>query len=337
MSLDFQNMAIINKIDISVCICTLNPQEDLFLMVIEALRNQSFPEGRWEIIIVDNGSDYSLKEKFEHNFLWHPNVRFCFEPTRGFAYSRRKAINEARGKIVVWVDDDCILDSNYLTEANYLCEEYPQVGIFTGSVQYLAQDGADVFAKRMYEYMSRNSTFLGFYTTKDSSRYTIATRGGPGMIMRKEIGEKYVDDFWRYERIINLLRPYNLPSLSYEDIDLDMTALQLGFELGRSGSLVLVHMAHVSELKIEKMASRAYKLGFNNELFELRWGWHKIENNIITIIKKFVWDLVHSFKSIDHWLVNSLYFLGVLKARLALAKNINLRENFQLVIPPFCL
>ena len=47
-------------IDVSVIICTHNPRPEHLRRVLEALGDQTLPEHRWELQIIDNGSKVPL-------------------------------------------------------------------------------------------------------------------------------------------------------------------------------------------------------------------------------------------------------------------------------------
>ncbi len=70
-----------------------------------------YPKSNYEVIIVDGGSDDgtdALCKAF-------PKIRFVVERKFGLAYARNKGAELARGSIVAYTDDDCIVDKKWLT------------------------------------------------------------------------------------------------------------------------------------------------------------------------------------------------------------------------------
>jgi glycosyltransferase involved in cell wall biosynthesis len=121
-------------LDVSVIICTHNPRADYFARVLEALRAQTLPLDKWELLIVDNASQVPLASQYD--ISWHPAGRHISEPELGLAAARRCGIETAASDLIVFVDDDNVLNNKYLTEAVTIKEEYPFLGVWgSGSVR----------------------------------------------------------------------------------------------------------------------------------------------------------------------------------------------------------
>jgi len=71
------------RLEVTVVICAHNPRPDKFSRVIEALRHQTLPPIKWELLLVDNASDSSLSRIW--NIAWHPNARHIREDQLGIA------------------------------------------------------------------------------------------------------------------------------------------------------------------------------------------------------------------------------------------------------------
>ena len=46
--------------DLSVVLCTYNPRPRVLAEVLDALREQTLPKDRWELVVIDNNSDRPL-------------------------------------------------------------------------------------------------------------------------------------------------------------------------------------------------------------------------------------------------------------------------------------
>ena len=119
---------------ISVIVCTHNPRTDYLLRTLEALRQQSLPVSQWELLLIDNASDEPLARRFD--LSWHPHARHVAEGELGLTPARLCGIAEARGDLLVFVDDDNILATDYLGRAATIRDAYPYVRVFgAGALQ----------------------------------------------------------------------------------------------------------------------------------------------------------------------------------------------------------
>jgi glycosyltransferase involved in cell wall biosynthesis len=123
-----------SMLDASVIICTHNPRSDYFARVLDALRHQTLALYKWELLIVDNASRLPLASSGD--ISWHPTARHVLEPELGVAYARRRGIQEASADLIIFVDDDNVLDKKYLAEAIKIKQEYPFLGVWgSGSIR----------------------------------------------------------------------------------------------------------------------------------------------------------------------------------------------------------
>jgi glycosyltransferase involved in cell wall biosynthesis len=94
---------------ISVIIAHLN-QPEYLRMCLTSLQQQSFDMTGVEIIVVDNGSRV-LPHEVVAPFK---NVHLETEAQAGPGPARNKGVAVARGKVLAFIDSDCIADSNWL-------------------------------------------------------------------------------------------------------------------------------------------------------------------------------------------------------------------------------
>jgi glycosyltransferase involved in cell wall biosynthesis len=117
-------------LDASVIICTHNPRSDYFVRVLEGLRNQTLPLDKWELLIVDNASRLPLAAHWD--ISWHPIARHILERELGVAFARRRGFLEASADLIIFVDDDNVLDEHYLAEAIKIGRDSPFLGAWGG-------------------------------------------------------------------------------------------------------------------------------------------------------------------------------------------------------------
>ena len=112
--------------ELAAVICAHNPRRDYFSRVLNALRDQTLPKNQWELIIVDNASKVPLASDWD--ISWHPNGRQVVESELGLAAARRRGMRETACELIVFIDDDNVLNSDYLSEALQIKREWPLLG-----------------------------------------------------------------------------------------------------------------------------------------------------------------------------------------------------------------
>ena len=114
--------------DISVIVCTRNPRGDYLHRVLDALNEQTLPKNDWELLVVDNASNERLADSL--HLSWHPRARHIREDKLGLTSARLRGITEARGELMVFVDDDNVLAPDFLEKARTLYSQRPDLGAF---------------------------------------------------------------------------------------------------------------------------------------------------------------------------------------------------------------
>jgi hypothetical protein len=121
-------------LDVSVVICTHNPRLDYFARVLNGLRNQTLALSKWELLIVDNASRDPLASSWD--ISWHPAGRHILESELGLSPARQRGIQEASADLIIFVDDDNVLDETYLAEALKIKQDWPSLGVWgSGSIR----------------------------------------------------------------------------------------------------------------------------------------------------------------------------------------------------------
>lgn len=117
---------------ISVIICSHNPRADYLDRVLQALRAQTLPQREWELLLVDNASAQPLAGRWDLG--WHAAARHVRENQLGLAPARLRGMAEAKGELLVFVDDDNVLAENFLAEASRIGRGWPMLGVWGGAL-----------------------------------------------------------------------------------------------------------------------------------------------------------------------------------------------------------
>ena len=98
---------------LSIAVCTRN-REDVLPKCLESLVNQTASSGLFEVLIVDNNSTDDTKKIALDFCEKHSNFKYVFEEKQGHSQARNRAIAEANGKYLAYIDDDAIADGKWV-------------------------------------------------------------------------------------------------------------------------------------------------------------------------------------------------------------------------------
>lgn len=94
------------QFDVSVVICTRDRCDDLRAMLTHLARASVPRDWRVELLIIDNGSSDDTRAVAEAASLPNLHKRYIFEPRKGKGYAYNAALGAARGKVLLFTDDD---------------------------------------------------------------------------------------------------------------------------------------------------------------------------------------------------------------------------------------
>lgn len=144
---------------------------------LESLRTLDYPRDRLEIIVVDDASPQALDPA-----NWAPDVRlFRLEENQGPGAARNLAVKRAKGELIAFLDDDCIVDQSWL-RALVPCFQEPDVAIVGGRVE--AADMSSSLGK--YEQV-QSSLFMGKVQRKVRKGGTLSYLPTCNLLIRKTI------------------------------------------------------------------------------------------------------------------------------------------------------
>jgi glycosyltransferase involved in cell wall biosynthesis len=111
---------------LSVIICTHDPRLEYLSRTLDALRTQTLSMAEWELLLIDDASHSPVAASV--SVTWHPDARHVKEEVLGLTPARLRGIQEAQGQLLVFVDDDCILEPSYLQVAMDIGESRSELG-----------------------------------------------------------------------------------------------------------------------------------------------------------------------------------------------------------------
>ena len=103
-----------SQLRLSVVIPTCNRKVRL-RRVLDALSHQTVDAGLFEVVVIDDGSTDGTGEALAAVRLRY-NLRSFFQPNAGPAQARNRGVQEARGEIVLFLDDDVMPEPSLIAE-----------------------------------------------------------------------------------------------------------------------------------------------------------------------------------------------------------------------------
>ena len=96
---------------LSIIICTYNRVKFLE-KCINSILNQINDYPEIEVVIIDNNSQDNTRKFIES--LNRENIKYYLEINQGLSHARNKGIQVSKGKFLAFVDDDAVIDKNWV-------------------------------------------------------------------------------------------------------------------------------------------------------------------------------------------------------------------------------
>lgn len=223
---------------LSVIICTHNPRREYLGKTVDHLRRQSLPPERWELLVVDNRSEPAVSEWCDLG--WHPQARIVREEAIGLTNARVCGIEQTVAETLVFVDDDNLLDPNYLAEAARIAEECPFLGAWGGQQRPVFERPPPPRLFELYGELLAIRAVEKTIWTNEVGRIA-ATPVGAGMCLRRCVASAYLAVL-RSDPLRRSLDRSGKALTGAGDQDMAFVACDQGLGVGLFPSLVLDHL-----------------------------------------------------------------------------------------------
>ena len=102
---------------LTVIICTYNRAKYIGAL-LESVAANDLSKSEYEIVLVDNNCTDNTRAICDAFAAAHKDVNFRYvvESEQGLSAARNKGIKEAKGDLIVYVDDDALVDTHYLRD-----------------------------------------------------------------------------------------------------------------------------------------------------------------------------------------------------------------------------
>jgi glycosyltransferase involved in cell wall biosynthesis len=234
-------------LEVSVIICSHNPRPSYLRRVLQALEHQTLEKDRWEILLVDNCSEPPLDKQWD--LIWHPHGRHVREERLGVTYAHFQGIKQAEGELIVFVDDDNVLENDYLEKAIEIAHQFPQIGVFGGTVKGEYEVPVPAWIEPYLEALAvreiARDRWANDYSWSDAMPY------GAGMCVRKAVARHYAASAEKEPLRREISRVGANKLTSCEDVDTAWTAIDLGLGTGVFRNLRAVHLIRAERISEE--------------------------------------------------------------------------------------
>ena len=117
----------------SVVICTRNRAASL-ASVLASVAAMTIPAAlKWELLVVDNGSVDGTPDTVDR-FTGQLPITRVWEPNAGLSRARNAGVAAARGRYIVWTDDDVLVTGHWLAAFVEAFAAHPEAAIFAGRI-----------------------------------------------------------------------------------------------------------------------------------------------------------------------------------------------------------
>jgi hypothetical protein len=222
---------------LSVIICTHNPRADYLQRCIDALRSQTFSSQGWELLLVDNRCDEPVAERVD--LSWHPVARIVREETPGLTAARLRGIRESKGNLLVFVDDDNVLDPDFLELAQHTMDQTPFLGSWSGQCRPAFEIKPPEWTRRYWGNLVIREFDRDIWS--NLPRLPESMPCGAGLCIRRSVALLYLDLHKSGKRPFQFDRN-GKSLLSGGDNDLAACACDMGLGVGLISSLKLTHL-----------------------------------------------------------------------------------------------
>ena len=244
-------------VDFTVAIPTYNGEKRL-PEVLERLRSQTGTEHfTWEIIVVDNNSTdntANVVREYQANWPTTSLLKYSFEAEQGAAFARQRAVEEARGTFIGFLDDDNLPSANWVAAAYAFGQAHPRIGAYGSQIH-------GQFETEPPEYLKKFACFLAIIERgSQAHRYEPKKKmlpPGAGLVVRKQAWRENVP------RRLVLNHKGKESGLASEDLEALLHIQQAGWEIWYNPQMCVYHQIPHWRLEREHLISLVRCVGLS--------------------------------------------------------------------------
>jgi cellulose synthase/poly-beta-1,6-N-acetylglucosamine synthase-like glycosyltransferase len=136
------------------------------------------------VLVVDNNSTDHTRVVCEEFCVWLP-LRYLFQPRQGKSCALNMGLEEARGHLLIFTDDDVDIDPQWLESYWRAFQQRPEVGLFGGRVYPVLGDDVPAWFVSHSRDLLRFAT--GYFDPGEEETIGCWTFLGANMALRKAV------------------------------------------------------------------------------------------------------------------------------------------------------
>ena len=218
--------------------------------MLSALKKQSLAYELWELLIIDNNSSSGFADKIDTS--WQSNSKIISEPRQGLTYARLKGFSSSKGDIILMVDDDNILQEDYLQQVMDIFEANTGLGAAGGKSLPLFEAGQPAWLKEFYGNLALRDLGDKTVINKWENKYPEYAPIGAGMAIRKIALKTYIDKITTGTTAISDRTGTSLSSGGDNDMIIEIS--KSGWLTGYFPQLSLQHIIPAERMKASYLA-----------------------------------------------------------------------------------
>lgn len=121
----------------SVVVATYN-RVNLLKQCLEAVSRQTVSKNEYEVIVINDGSKDHTDQVIAEFHVAHPEINLIYvrQKNWGVACARNEGIKRARGEIIFFTDDDCVVPKNWIETLADGYRRHPEIAGAGGWYEY---------------------------------------------------------------------------------------------------------------------------------------------------------------------------------------------------------
>jgi len=232
-----------------------------FTRCLAALRGQIGIPPQTELLVVDNASQPPVTLPTEFASLPDfASLRVVREEQLGLTHARHRALQEARGDVVIFVDDDNFLRSDYLAVTARFMAEHPRAGAIGGRYLGVYESAPPAWLATAADYLAiSNPGDQPFHLTEPGWW----APAGAGMAVRRELALK------AFAKPLLLVDRQGKSLSSGGDTEISYRICRQGHELWYVPELVLEHYMPATRLEPSYLLQLARGIGQSQAILDI--------------------------------------------------------------------
>lgn len=197
---------------------------------LDALNNQTYPQERYEIIVVDNGSTPPVASQLTAA----GNVVVVTEAKPGSFAARNTGAQAAQGAILAFTDSDCIPSPTWVERGAFRLQANKSLGLIGGRVDVFAQDNQNLTSAELYDVV----------TAFPQQKYV------------ETMHFSVTANMFTFKAVFDTVGPFNEQIKSGGDLEWGQRVYAHGYQQLYADDVVIRHPARENFAQIRKKAKR---------------------------------------------------------------------------------